>query len=176
MSNVKFVKKNEKEKKGSIIILSCAALIVLALAIMVSISNGNKAVTGNHIIEVGYNEYLEKIKGDNYTIVLLASPTCSHCQDYKPFVNSLAGEYNLEVNYLNVSSKNLTNEEYIELHDSLSVLKDQYNSYNEPVIPTPTTAILRNGIEVDSILGDIGYNGLKDFLTKNGVIKWKYIA
>lgn len=172
MSNVKFVKK--KEKKNSIIntgIILVIIVIVLALSVMVSSNKGNKAVTGNHITEISYAEYKQKIMDDDYTIVLLASPTCSHCQDYKPFVNGLAGEYDLEVYYLNVASKDLTNDEYIELHDSLSVLRGQYNSYNEPVIPTPTTAILKNGREVSSILGDIGYNGLKDFLIRNEVIK-----
>lgn len=172
MSNVKFVKK--EEKKNNIINIGIAAVvvvIVLALAVMVSSNKGGKAITGNHITEISYAEYKEKIKSDDYTIVLLASPTCSHCQDYKPFVNGLAGEYGLEVYYINVASKDLKEEEYTELHDSLSVLKEQYNSSNEPVIPTPTTAILRNGKEVSSILGDIGYNGLKDFLTKNEVIK-----
>jgi thioredoxin-related protein len=88
MSNVKYVKKEEKKNNYiNIGIIAVVVVIVLALAIVVSSNKGGKAVTGNNIIEISYSEYKEKIMGDDYTIVLLASPTCSHCQDYKPFMN-----------------------------------------------------------------------------------------
>lgn len=173
MSNIKYVKKKEEKKINVINIAIILVIIVIvgALAIIVSKDKGNSANIGNHITEISYSEYKEKIKSSEYTIVLLASPTCSHCQDYKPFVNGVADEYGFEVSYLNVNSKDLTNKEYIELHDNVKATKDQFDQYGNPVIPTPTTIILKDGREVASILGDIGYNGLKDFLSKNGVIE-----
>lgn len=170
MSNKKFVKKEEKKNNfvSGILIFACLAIVV-AILIVVSDNNSNKANGNNRIIEISYSEYKEKIMDDGYTIVLLASPSCSHCQDYKPFVNGLANEYDLDVYYVNVSSNDMTDEEYNELHDSISALKDQYNS-GIPIIPTPTTVVLKNGVEVASILGDIGYDGLKEFLLTNNVI------
>ncbi len=164
-----YVKKedNKKDKIINGIVIGIVILIVGAIAIMVS---NNKKLGASNIKEISYSEYKEKIKDDNYTIVLLASPTCYHCQEYKPFVNVLAEENNFTVYYLNVHSEKLTEEEYNELHDNISATKEQFNSSGGKVIPTPTTIILKNGEEVNSILGDIGYDGLKKFLQENEVI------
>lgn len=166
-----FVKKDNKDKKiGSVIAICSLTLIVVAILIMVSNDKGKKAIVGNHINEISYSEYKEKIKDDAYTIVLFASPDCSHCQEYKPFVNALASEYSLDIYYVNVSASDLSMAEYDEIHDSLSATKGQFDSSGEKVIPTPTTALFKNGVEISSILGDIGYSGLKEFLKKNKVI------
>ena len=170
MAKNSFVKHDDDNKKDKIInfvIFGCAILLVGALAIIVS---NNKKFGASHIIEVSYSEYKEKIKNEGYTIVLLASPTCSHCNNYKPFVNGLAEEYGFEVYYVNVNSSKLEEEEYYELHDSIKATAEQFNSEGEKVIPTPTTVIFKNGVEVASELGDIGYDGFKKLLKNNGVI------
>jgi len=170
MSKNSFVKHDDDKKKNTLInglIIVCAIILVGALGIVVS--NNKKAGVGR-IKEISYSEYQEKIKEKGVTIVLLASPTCGHCNNYKPFVNALAEENNFDVYYVNVNSEKLTNEEYDELHDSISALKEQFGSSGEKVIPTPTTIIFRDGNEVVSELGDIGYDGLKKLLKNNGVI------
>ena len=170
MANKGFVKHENDDKKDKIInsvIIGCAILLVGALAIIVS---NNKKLGASHIKEVSYSEYQEKIKSEGYTIVLLASPTCSHCNNYKPFVNGLAEEYNFDVYYVNVHSSDLTNEEYDALHDSITATLDQFDQEGGKVIPTPTTVVFRNGEEVTSELGDIGYDGLKSLLKNSGVI------
>ena len=150
------------------IMIGVAILIVAAMAVVVS---KNKNLGTEFIQEVTYSEYKEVIKNPDYTVVLLASPTCSHCREYKPFVNAVAEEYDFKVYYVNVHSSDLTNEQYDEIHDNNSVLKDQFDSEGGKVIPTPTTIIYQNNKEVASALGDIGYDKLKSFLKENGVIK-----
>ena len=169
MGKIIFIKKEKKDIKGTIVnaaIIICAVLFVGALAVMVS---NNKQI-GNRIKEISYSEFKEQIKSPDYTVVLLASPYCSHCQEYKPFVNGLAEEYDFKVYYINVHSDKLKPEEYNELHDTISATKDQFTQEGESSIPTPTTAIFKDGVEVASKLGDIGYEGLKELLKDNGVI------
>ena len=172
MSSKSFVKKDNEDKKSKIIngfIIGIFVILVVSMLVIVSRNNNNKI--GNHIKEISYNEYKDKIKSDDFTIILLASPTCSHCQDYKPMVNALASENNLTVYYVNVSSQELKEEEYLEIRESVSATKEEYDSYGNPVIPTPATAVFKNGVEVSSELGDIGYDGFKSLLVKCGVIK-----
>ncbi len=161
--------KNNNDKIGSIIISIVALVIVFGFAIMVSREKNNNS--SNHIKEISYSEYIDKINDKNYTIVLLASPSCTHCMQYKPLMNKVADDYKLEVNYIDISSKELKYEEYVSLHDSISVLKDIYDEEGKPVISTPTTIIYKDGTEIEAILGNIKEKGFLDLLTRNGVIK-----
>jgi len=164
-----FVKKDEsKNKVFNVIGILVAIIIVGAFLIIVSNNNGNKSNVPSHIKELSYAEYKEQILKDGYTIAYIGSPTCYHCQQYKPSVNLVAEDYGLEIYYVNVSS--LSEEDYIELHDNVSATKEQYDNDGLPVIPTPTTVVFKNGVEILSDLGDIGYNGLVDLLAKNNVI------
>ena len=70
-----------------------------------------------------------------------------------------------------LSINDVSYEEYVELHDKYSVLKDEYAEDKAPVIPTPVTVIVRNGEEVASILGNIGSEGFTKLLRNNGVIE-----
>ena len=110
----------------------------------------------NNIIEITYDEYSEKIQEEDYNIFLFTSPSCSHCLNYKPYVNYVAGENNLTVYNLNLD--NLTYEQYVLIHDSYNAIKDKYND-GVPSIPTPVTVITKNNVEVTSILGNIGESG-----------------
>ena len=162
------VTKNNGNQLINGIIIGVIVLLVGALAIMVSGNTKNPDSNGG-IKEITYQEYEEIIQSDNYTIILLTSPTCGHCQNYKPLVKLAATEYGLEVYDIDVSSKDLTDEQYNKLHE-YSILKDRYDD-GIPVIPTPATIIVRNGVEVGSTLGDVGYKGFVDFLKENNVIK-----
>lgn len=174
--SVNYIKKKEKEKENKKRNIINAVFIIIiigligALAVIVSGNTKNVKIE-EKIKELTFSEYSEVIKEDKYSIILLTTPTCGHCQNYKPFVNYAANEYDLNVYNVDVSSKDLKEEEYLELH-SYSVLKDRYDNGNA-IIPTPTTIIVKNGVEVSSIMGDIGYDGFIDFLVKNNVITKK---
>ena len=162
---------NNNEKKNKVmnaVVIIAAIVIVFGLAIMVSNEKGRNS--SKHIKEVSYSEYEKKIKDNDYTIVLLASPSCTHCMQYKPLMNKVADDFGLEVYYIDVSSRNLKNDEYMSLHDNISVLKDVYNDEGEPSISTPTTVIYKDGVEIDAELGNIGEKGFLDLLNRNGVI------
>ena len=163
--NRKEVEKKSNVKNTIIQILGIVGILMLIIFVIVHLSNKNNL---NHIKEISYSKYQEVIKDDDYTIVLLASPTCSHCFSYKPLMNQVLYEYNLEAKYVDVSV--LDKEEIIELHDSISALISQFNNEGNYVIPTPTTIIFKNGKEIDSRSGNLGYDGFLSFLKMNGVV------
>ena len=157
----------KKKDNGNLInILIIIGIVFLIGSLIIMFTGSDKS--DNYIKEINYSEYLDVIKKDEYSIILLTSPTCSHCVNYKPFVNYVAKEHNLNV--YNINLTNIKYEEYIELHDKYKATKDQYSD-DTPIIPTPATVIVRNNQEVASVLGDIGYNGLTQLLKNNNIIK-----
>ena len=159
-----------KDKKNIFQVVCIIVITVIIVGLLIVVSKEKDSNANNHIQEISYAEYQDKITSDEYTIVLLASPVCSHCMAYKPLMNQVADKYNLNIYYLNVNSESLTEEEYINLHDSISVIADNYNKDGEPVIPTPATVIYRNGKEMASELGNIKENGFLKLLIDNGVV------
>ena len=157
-------KKNNEKLINTFIIIGIVFLIG-SLALMFIKDNKD----GNYIEEINYSEYSDKIKEDKYNIFLLTSPTCSHCINYKPYVNLVAEEYDLKV--YNINLENLEYEQYVEIHDAYSATKNQFGEGNIPSIPTPVTVITKNGAEVTSILGDIKESGFRNLLKTYNVIK-----
>ena len=156
--------KKDNSKLVNIFVIIGIIFLIASLVLMFI-----KKKDDNHIVDITYSEYKELIKKDEYTIILFTSPTCSHCVQYKPYVNYVAGENNLTV--YNLSLTDIDYDQYIEIHDTYSVTKTQYDDNNNPGIPTPVTVIVKNGEEVTSILGDIGEKGFRNLLKTNGVIK-----
>jgi thioredoxin-related protein len=159
------VTKKDNSKLVNICVIIGIVFLIASLALM--FTNGKK--DDNHIVEIDYNKYSEIIRENKYNIILLTSPTCTHCLNYKPYVNYIAGENDLTVYNLNLNT--LEYDQYIEIHDMYTATKDQYGENNVPGIPTPVTIITKNGVEVTSILGNIGQSGFEKLLRNNGVIK-----
>lgn len=158
-------KKNNKDKITSFVIGLIVVFLVGSLALM--IVKEIKSNSQNHIKEVSYNTYAAAIKEDKYTIVLLARDGCSHCVNYKPHMNEALIKYGLDAFYIDVD--NLSKDEFIELHDSITSISTEYQD-SIPVIPTPTTIIFKNGVELESISANIGYDGFVKMLIRNGVV------
>ena len=155
---------NRSKIFGTIFII----LVIVIIGIVASILSNEKGMNDNYIKNVSYNEYLEEIKKDNYTIVLLSKPNCYYCAEYKPLMNKVLKE--LGLNAININVNLLNDNDFNELHESISILKKQYNEEGKVNIPTPATIIFKNGKEVDAIFSNIGDDGLRDFLVKNGVV------
>ena len=166
MGKGKYVVSKKDNSKLVDIFIIIGIIFLIASLVLMFVKN-NKSL--NHISELSYTEYKEKIMKDDYTIILLTSPTCTHCINYKPYVNLVAEENNLQV--YNINLNNLKYEEYVEIHDKYSAISSDYGDNNEPIIRTPATVIVKNGEEVESILGDIGYNGFQSLLKRNNIIK-----
>ena len=157
------MKKRNIKLVNTIIIIG----IIFLIASLVIMLLNNKKID-NHIIDINYKEYSELISQDKYSIILFTSPTCTHCNSYKPYVNYVCDDYNLVVYNLNINE--LKYDEYMEIHDMYSATVDNYINDN-PSILTPTTVIVKANEEIDSVSGNLGYSGFLELLEKNEVIK-----
>ena len=161
MSNVKFVKKEKRSNLLNYILIGFIILISISIILMLS--------EKRNIKEIDYRGYAEKMKSSDYSIFLLAREGCTHCQMYKPFVDKIAKKYELTVYYLDVDK--LKENEFYDIHDSVSALINEYSSDGEAIIPTPTTVIYKNGSEIVSEIGNIGEDGFEKLLINNRVVE-----
>ena len=101
---------------------------------------------------INYDEYEELIAESKKQIVVVGQTTCSHCIAIKPALNSVAEDYDLTINYLNITE--MTEEESNKFTDSLKTIE-----YNDPdfvesgSFGTPLTLIIENGKVVNYISG-----------------------
>lgn len=123
-----------------------------------------------YITFIDYEEYEEIIEDDGKNIVVIGQTTCSHCIAFKPALNSVAEDYDVTINYLNITQ--LSSEEYNKFSDSLKKIK-----YNEPEFVesgkfgTPLTLIIKDGKVINYISGQRTYSQLVRELKKASIIK-----
>lgn len=158
--------KLSKEKKIKIVntilvIVGIAALF--GLVFFASTQRDNKEVI-SYVENITASKYFELKNGDENAVILLASPSCSWCQKYKPVLTKLSSDYQLPIYYLNTSS--LSSDDY----NSVYLSSPSISSSGSGLIPTPTTLLVKGGEEVDYISGYVEYNTVLNFLNKNGVI------
>ena len=87
---------------------------------------------------IGFNEYKDLVSKDDTTVIVIGQTTCSHCISAKPVLSRVAGNYNITINYLNLTE--LSSDEQNELIESLKNLgyEDVEN------LGTPLTIIVKN--------------------------------
>ena len=107
----------------------------------------------NALTFIDYDGYEDLIEESGKQIVVIGQTTCSHCIAIKPALNSIADEYDITINYLNLTE--MTEEESNDLSESLKDLE-----YNDPdfvesgSFGTPLTLIIENGKIVRYISGE----------------------
>ena len=118
---------------------------------------------------IDLEEYEELVSESKTHIVVVGQTTCSHCIAIKPALNKVAKEYNLTINYLNLTE--MTEEEYNDF--SLSLKQIEYNDpdfVEKGSFGTPLTLIIENGKVKDYISGQRTKSQLVREFKKNGLI------
>lgn len=146
--------------------------LVVVLLIVAAIVTGNKdskvdielpvALEG----DAGFNEitcsnYLEKIDSNEPFLVVIVKDGCGYCEMYEPILKEVADEYNLPINYINLT--NLSEEDYNDLAQSNAYLKK--NQWG-----TPTTLFMLGDSVIDSIGGYVDKDKFVDFVKENFVV------
>lgn len=117
---------------------------------------GNKIKTYE---EINYSEYTSKIEAKEDFILYIGSVDCSHCLNFKPTLEKIIKEYQLDVKYIDISK--LTEKEY-------AVLKNKTKLHG-----TPTVVFIENGVVKTSpkIQGEVPYSSALDKFKESGYIK-----
>lgn len=146
--------------------------LVVVLLIVAAIVTGNKdskvdielpvALEGDAgFNEITYSNYLEKIDSNKPFLVVIVKDGCGYCEMYEPILKEVADEYNLPINYINLT--NLSEEEYNNLAQSNAYLKK--NQWG-----TPTTLFMLGDSVIDSIGGYVDKDKFVDFVKENFVV------
>lgn len=146
--------------------------LVVVLLIVAAIVTGNKdsKVDIEHPValegdagfnEITYSNYLEKIDSNEPFLVVIVKDGCGYCEMYEPILKEVADEYNLPINYINLT--NLSEEEYNNLAQSNAYLKK--NQWG-----TPTTLFMLGDSVIDSIGGYVDKDKFVDFVKENFVV------
>ena len=169
-------KKNEKKdtiqiniNKGNLIKGISVVLVVLAvigLSYFASSSYGTNSKSVE-FIDINIDDYLEKLNGEEKSIIYVASPTCSYCSMETPILKKIASKYDLEVFYLDTSNfydasiQDYTEDGY-KFINSAEVYEQGYG--------TPNTIIVQNGEIIDGVYQYVEASELDDLFKRNGYV------
>lgn len=140
--------------KKKLIILIGVCLVILIGGIIV-----DRVLNKSNLIEISYKEVMEKIENKDTFILVVSQTECTHCLAYKPKLDKVAKEYNLDVYVIEVDL--ISEEEDVEL-------KKHFN-YDG----TPNTIFVKNGEETTGANRIIGSASEKKIIAKlksNGYI------
>jgi len=134
-------------------------LIVLLLPVLfvVGCSNGKEEKAKKELQEITFEEYNTKINNEEDFVLYIGSTNCGHCSSFKPKLEEVINENNVDVYYLDISK--ITDQEYSKLKNKVFLTG------------TPTTTYFVKGkYGADKIVGDKDKNEIVSFLEKIGYI------
>ena len=164
----------EKKKIENI---KTAAIIILALVIVfggsylaseiknyqdiIAISDIKDPDGEADLIDTSIDEYLSLKDGEEKSIIYVARPTCSYCQQQEPIMKNLAYLYDLEIHYLNTDE--LDEDGFQKLADSYEYFSGQWG--------TPVTLIVQNGEVIDEADGYTSKEDMLAMFKENGLVE-----
>lgn len=160
------MKNMSKEKVQGIIIVILLLIIAFGGSYFASEVKKCGDTTETKEVEltsISYEEYKELKKKDELSIIYIARPGCSFCQQQEPIMKQLANSYDLKVNYLNTD--NMSSDEVEELIASYDVFDGGEN------FGTPTILLVKNKKIVDSVIGFKEKDSLLSFFKEHKLIK-----
>jgi len=123
-----------------------------------------------YITFINYEEYKSLVRKDDETVIIIGQDGCINCTNYKPALNSVAEDYDMVMNYLNLT--NLTSEESQKLFENLkNIGYDDPDFLADGSFGTPLTLIIDDGKVEHYITGARTTNQLVRELTRIGVIE-----
>lgn len=122
-----------------------------------------------YITFIDYSDFEGMIDKNDTNVVVVGQTSCGHCIAFKPAINSVAEDYDVTINYLNLTE--MTEDEYNSFTQDLKDIE-----YNDPdfvekgSFGTPLTLIIENGKVKDYISGQRTKSQLVRELKRAGII------
>ena len=144
------------KKNNNLIWIIAIVILVLLVAFLII----NKAISKGNLVELTYDEFVQKIDNEESFVLCISLTTCSHCTTYKPKLESVAKDYGIDLYYIDIDK--YSEEEQDEFEKIIN--------FNDS---TPTTVFLKNGKETTAsnrINGDVSTSRIIDKLKSNDFI------
>lgn len=155
------------EKIQRVVIVVLVTIIVIGLSYFGSelkhLKNGTDSEAKPYYNYINIEEYKEIMSLKSATkIVYLGRNDCGYCEQQNPIVEELMEEYNLKINYLELSEVDSKEAEY---------LYDSYEPFEDDGVRTPTILIVKNKKVVDASVGLADKETLVKLFTKYELIE-----
>ena len=118
---------------------------------------------GYYISHINLNEFDNILSSDEKNVIVIGKDDCKYCDEVNNSLNSIALEYNIKINYINVGK--IDSDIAINLENKLSQL-----GYNDG-FTTPMTIIVEKGKLIDYVIGLSTEKYFVEIFTENGIIK-----
>lgn len=115
---------------------------------------------------IDLEDYKEIVNSNSKQLVVIAQEGCTGCDEAQEYLNKIAKEQNLKVNYYNVSFE--TEDDYDYFYNSYDFIK---KALDEEELYTPTFMIVENKQVIDHLSQFTSENDLENLLKTNGLIK-----
>lgn len=111
----------------------------------------------NYMKEISYNEYLDLIENKETFILEIMRTDCSACINFKPKIEQVAKDYQIEIKYINTD--HLSEEDNNNLYNSTGITgTPTVIFYNEGIEKTKSSRI-NGSVSVDKIISKFKANG-----------------
>ena len=144
------------KKNSNLIWIIDIVILVLLLSFLII----NKAISKGNLVELTYDEFVQKIDNEESFVLCISRTTCSHCATYKPKLESVAKDYGIDLYYIDIDK--YSEEEQDEFEKIIN--------FNDT---TPTTVFLREGKETTTsnrLVGDASTSRIIDKLKSNDFV------
>lgn len=142
-------------KKNKIPLLIGISIVVLFVLLGVLI----KMDSSNGIEGKSVSDWIKDTKNEK-VVTVLGLTTCSHCQEYKPKIISLAKKNNINLYFFELDT--LSEEDRKTVVETYTL--DEYEG------SVPFTFIIDKGVYKDSRTGFSNITSIENFLSENGVL------
>lgn len=138
-------------------------LLVMVVGLLILTGCGKEDVKkGITYLEI--EELETKLDSDEAFVFVVGKDTCPACIVYKPVLDELVNNKNIDIYYIEVIDGVWSDEKKDQLMD---LIKD---SIGQEVVGTPTTYIVKNKKAVDVQIGFLEYGQLLDVLQVNDIV------
>lgn len=144
-------------KKNNNLIWLIAIVILILLVTFLII---NKAISKGNLVELTYDQFVNKLNNEDSFVLCVSRTTCSHCSTYKPKLEMVAKDYGIDLYYIDIDK--YSDEEQEEFKKVIN--------FNDT---TPTTVFLKNGKETTTsnrLVGDANTSKIVNKLKNNGFL------
>lgn len=146
--------KNMKNK-----IFNVAIILFVAIVVILIVNHVNTPESGE-LVQIDYEELLEKVEEKEDFVLVVSQSTCSHCATYKPKLKMIAEDYGLDIFYIDYD---------VEVEEDQKEFLEDFHLSGA----TPMTLFFKDGKEkslLNRLEGDLSTKKVLEKLEKMGFI------
>ena len=154
-------KKMNMDKIKNAVIIVLSLIIVFGIAFVVpELRDCGSCNETLEITQIDAAKYKDLLKGEEVSLIYIASPSCGYCAQQEPIMKQFLNKYKFDVNYLNVAA--ISDKDSDEVYSTYKEM--QMKEYSLDGVRTPTILLVQKGKVLDMNLGTMTIEKLVEFV------------